>query len=99
MVVLRYALGNHWQRLLHISQHGNIGIYNLVNLGRVNLQVYHFGVDTKLGRISRHAVIETHTDSNQKITIAVFDVRAVVAVHAEHADIEWVIAWKSRQAE
>ena len=99
MVVLGNLLGKHWESLLNIAQDGNVGVYNLVNLGGVNLQVDNLCVDTKLCGIARYAVIETHTDSDKQVAVAVLDIGTIVTVHTEHTDILRVVGRKCRQAE
>ncbi|CDD25234.1 unknown [Alistipes sp. CAG:29] len=80
-------LGEQRERLFHVADDGHVGVYDLVDLGGVDLQVDYLGIRPETFGVARHAVVETHPHGDEQVALLVADVGAVVAVHAQHADI------------
>ncbi|CAB4582126.1 unannotated protein [freshwater metagenome] len=55
------------QDVFHITDNGNLGVTNLANLGRVNVDVNHLGVWRKLARLAGNSVVKSRAQNNQQV--------------------------------
>ena len=80
------------QRLLAVAHHGQCGAHVLVYLARVDIEVY----DVCLGgigfQIARYAVVESHAHGDEHVTLVRHHVGRQVAVHAQHAHVQRMVA-------
>lgn len=93
------AFGDAGQCLPDVAHHRYVGMDDLVDLRRVDLQVDHAGVAAEVFRVARHTVVEAHPGGDQQVALLIADVRTVVAVHAQHADVAGIVARQCRQSE
>ena len=82
VVVTVQQSGEGWQRLFTVCHNGHVGLHILVYLAGVDIQMDNLGLlGIGLG-IARHTVGETHADGNQHVTLLLFQVDGIVAMHS-----------------
>ena len=86
------------KHLLAITDDGHIGLHVLVNLGMVNVNVYHLCLFCIGRELTCHAVAETHTHGNEQVALVGIHVRAIVSVHSQHTHAQWVVGGESRES-
>ncbi len=74
-----------------IRNNRNVADYIFIYFRRVNVNVDHFGLFGIAFQIARNTIVETHPNGNQHIAFVGFDIRTVIAVHAEVSNIERMI--------
>ena len=99
MFILIYQGRDSGQRLLTVANHRHIGLHILINLTMVNIQMNNLRLFSVGLQITSHTVAESHTDSNQHITLLLLQVHSVIAMHTQHAHVERMIRGKSRESE
>src|SRR5690349_6278578 len=99
LVVSRVAISDQSaKRFLSIGVNGNVRFNYFVDLRFVNVNVDDFRLLRITVYIARHAVIETHSDADEHITLFRIYVRPVVSVHAEESDVVPMIRRKSAKS-
>ena len=73
------------KHILAISDDRNVDIDILPNRGRIDIDVDDLGVRTKLGDLSRHAIVKPCPDGHDQIGIVHRHIRPIGAMHAQHA--------------
>ena len=86
------------QRLLTVGHHSHIGLDVLVYLTLVDIKVYNLRLLGVCLRITCHAVAETHTNGNEHVALLFLQVHSVVAVHAQHTDIQGMVRGQRRES-
>ena len=79
-----------------ISENLHIDRYILPDLRVVDIQMDHFRLLGVCLQIASNTIVETHTDSDQYITLIRFPVRPYVSMHTEHSLVQWEIGWQRR---
>ena len=79
-----------------VGMDGHRGLHVFVDLGGVDFNVDYFRVFRVAVDVAGHTVVETHADGDQHVGRVRFQVRPVIAVHSEHADVVWMIDGKRR---
>ena len=75
----------------HISENRNIRPPVLADLCRIDLEVNHPGPRRKGVEFAGDSIIKTGSDSNQQIAVSDGEIGIGRAVHAEHAESEWMV--------
>lgn len=76
------------KRNLAVCDHSHVGHHVLVYLRPVYIQMYNLCLTRVCCKIARNAVAEAHAYGNEHITLLLLYVWRIIAVHAEHADVE-----------
>ena len=93
------GLGEAGQGVLAVAQHGYVGMYVLVDLGRVDVEVYHLGLLGIGIEATGDAVVETHAHSDEQVTFVGLHVRTQVAVHTQHTLAQAVPVRQGRESQ
>src|SRR6185437_8148709 len=96
---LFYCLGEQGKGFLTISPNGNGGLYILVDFVGVYVEMDDLGLFGVFVETAGDAVVESHTNSDQDVAVVGEEIRTIVAVHTEHADIERVVGGQGAGAE
>ena len=94
-----HMLGHGCQGLFAVAQHGEVGVYVLVDFGGVYLEVDDLGLACVGGNVSGYPVIKAHAYGYEQVALIGQHVGAQVAVHAEHTLVERMIAGQGAEAE
>ena len=78
--------------LLAVGHDGHVSLHILIDLTLVDIQMNDLRLLGVSLEAARHAVAETHTDSDEDIALLLFQVDGVVTVHPEHSDIQRMCA-------
>ena len=68
----------------------DFGMDVFVDLRGIDLDVDHFGLFGVTGQAAGNPVIKAHADGDQDIAFILFEIRAIIAVHAQHAHMQRV---------
>ena len=79
------------EHFFQIAHDRNVRSNILVDFGRIDIDMKHFGVFRKFFRISNDAVGKSGAQRNQKIAFTDAEIRGFRAVHADHAGIIRII--------
>ena len=71
----------------------------LVNLTTIDVQMYNLGLLSICFSVARNTIRETHAYSYQHVTFLLFQVDSIVAMHAQHSDIQRVVRRKGRESQ
>ena len=77
--------GNGSQCLFTVAQNGYIRMYILINLGRIDIKMDHFGLFCISTQVTGHTVVKTHPHSDEYVTLIGVYVRPEVTMHSQHA--------------
>ena len=97
MTVCTKQSGDGGQRLLTVSDYGHVCLHVLVNLAAVNVKVDNLSLLGVCLHVARNAVAKPHADGNEDIALLFFLVYRIVTMHAQHADIEWMVRGQCRE--
>ena len=87
------------QRLLTVGHHSHVGLHVLVDLTTVDIEVDDlclFGIGLQ---VTRHTVGETHADGDEHVALLLFQVDGIIAVHAQHTDVQRMVRGECRESE
>ena len=82
VVVLIEQCGEGRQRLLTVGHHSHIGLYILVYLAAVDIQMDNLSLLGVGLQIARHTIAEAHTNGYEHVTLLFLQVDGIVAMHA-----------------
>ena len=99
MVSLIKQSGKGWQRLFTVCHHSHIGLYVLVNLTLVDIQMYNLGLLGVGLRIACHTVREAHANGYQHVTLLFLQVNGIVAMHTQHTHIQRMVGRQGTQSQ
>ncbi len=80
------------QDRLHVTDNRHINAFVLADFGRVDIDMDNLGVGSEGIRFAGYAVIEPHADRKQAVTFRDGKVCVFRAMHAEHPQVERMIA-------
>src|SRR5579859_797412 len=87
------------QGLFAVAPDGYGGFYVLIDLGGVDVEMDDPGLFGVFVEAAGDAIVEAHADGDEHVAIVCEEVGAVVAVHAEHPDVQWMIGRECAEAE
>src|SRR5689334_13051002 len=88
-----------FEYLARIADEGSINLHILVDFGAVDFNVNFAGALGVRAQISGDAVIETHADGNEEVGLLNGVIHPGFAVHAHHAEVQWIIGREAADAE
>ncbi len=99
MLGLVNPLGHLSQCAFTVAQHSQSGLHVLVNLTWVYVEMDYLRLLGISVDVACYTVVETHTDSNEKVTLVGLDVRSEITVHTQHSHIQRMVRRQVGQPE
>ena len=94
MLDLVYFLCHSCKGLFAITEDSEVHLHVLIDFAGVDvemddLRLLGIGVE-----VTRHTVVESHSDSNQQVALVGLYVRSEVSVHTQHTHIQRMVGWQ-----
>src|SRR5690625_1028555 len=83
---------------LHIAYNRYISDAILPDFGWVDVDMNNLGIRSKSLQITRYTIVKASTACNEQIAFVYSPICIHRAVHAEHAEREWMVDWENTQA-
>ena len=87
------------QHFPQIADEGNIHLDILVYFRGIDLNVYLLRIGRVGLQISRYAIVEAHSKSQQQVSFLNGMIHPGFPVHAHHPQIEWMRCWERTQSQ
>ena len=86
------------QEILQVADDRQVGLLDLVDFRRIDVDVDDLGAAGELRHLAGHAIVEPHAQGQQQIGVVDRVVGVNAAVHAEHVQRKRIVAGKTAQA-
>ena len=86
------------QEILQVADDRQVGLLDLVDFGRIDVDVDDLGAAGELGDLAGHPIVEANAERQQQVGVIDRVVGVDAAVHPEHVQRKRIVAGKTAQA-